>query len=122
MRIIGTRLHGFLDYLVGLVLIAAPFLLGFADGGAAEYVPVALGAAAIVYSLLTDYELGLVRIIPMPLHLGLDALSGIVLAASPWLFGFADRIYLPHLLLGLFEIAASLMTRTRADSSQAIAV
>jgi len=44
-------------------------------------------------------------------HLMLDTASGVLLAASPWLFGFADRVYLPHLLLGLFEIAASSMTR-----------
>ena len=52
-----TRIHGVLDYTVGALLIALPFLLGF-GGGAQTWVPVALGAAAIVYSLFTDYELG----------------------------------------------------------------
>jgi hypothetical protein len=113
MRFIPTRLHGALDYGVGALLILLPYLLGFADGTAAQYVPQALGAAAIAYAVLTDYELGLVRVIPMPLHLWLDAGSGVLLAASPWLFGFADRIWLPHLALGLFEIGASLLTRTQ---------
>ena len=72
--------------------------------------PVALGASALVYSLMTDYELGATRTISMRTHLTLDLLSGLVLAASPWIFGFADRVYLPHLVLGIFEIGAALMT------------
>ena len=114
MRFMNTRMHGFADYLVGVVLILAPYILGFADGSAAQWVPQILGAAAIVYSLLTDYELGVVRVIPMPVHLGLDFASGLVLLASPWLFGFADLIAWPHVLFGLIEIGASLMTQTRS--------
>ena len=112
MRFIPTRIHGVLDYLVGVLLIAAPWLLGFADVDAARWVPVILGIGAILYSLVTRYEFGLAGLISMPVHLGLDALSGLVLAASPWLFGFADEVWLPHLLLGLFEICAALTTRT----------
>lgn len=104
-----------LDYLVGIVLIVAPWVLGFADGGPEQWVPVILGAGAIAYSLVTDYELGIARLIPMSVHLGLDLLSGILLAASPWLFGFADKIWWPHVLFGLLEIGAALMTRTTRD-------
>ena len=73
-----------------------------------------LGAGAILYSLMTDYELSLNRSIPMKTHLTLDLMSGILLAASPWIFGFADDVYLPHLILGVIEIGASLMTKTRS--------
>ena len=64
MKIIPRNIHGILDYLVGVLLIAAPWVLGFADNGPASYVPVILGAGALVYSLLTNYEMGLMRIIP----------------------------------------------------------
>jgi hypothetical protein len=102
-----------LDYLVGVALIIAPWLLGFGDeGGAATWLPVALGTAAIVYSLLTDYELGLVKITPMPVHLRLDMASGALLAVSPWLFGFADRVWVPHVVFGLIEIVAPQLTQT----------
>jgi hypothetical protein len=77
--------------------------------------PVALGAGAIAYSLFTDYELGAVKIIPMPVHLALDASSGVLLAASPWLFGFGEDVWVPHVLFGLFEIGASLVTQTNPD-------
>lgn len=111
MRFIPTTVHGVLDYLVGALLIAAPWLLGFANGGPEQWIPVALGAGALVYSLLTNYELGVARVIPMRTHLLLDLMSGVLLAVSPWLFGFADRVWVPHLVFGLLEIGASLMTR-----------
>jgi hypothetical protein len=113
MRFIPTRTHGVLDYTVGLLLVIAPWLFDFARGGAETWVPVALGAGALVYSLFTKYELGGVRKIPMPVHLTLDLVSGVLLAASPWLFGFAAEVWAPHLLVGLFEVAAALMTRTQ---------
>jgi hypothetical protein len=68
-------------------------VLGFADGGPEQRVPVILGMGVIAYSLVTDYELGIARLIPMSVQLGLDLLSGILLAMSPWLSGFADDIW-----------------------------
>ena len=112
MRFIPTQIHGVMDYFMGLLLMAAPWLLGFAEGGAETWIPVILGAGTIVYSLMTDYELGAVHLIPMPVHLGLDAVSGALLAVSPWLFGFDERVWIPHLVLGLAEIAAALTTQT----------
>lgn len=116
MRFIPTNVHGVLDYLIGVLLIAAPWLFGFADGSVAQWVPVILGAATIVYSLITRYELGVAGIIPMPWHLGLDFVAGLVLAASPWLFGFAEEVWIPHLAVGLFEILAALTTHTEPSS------
>ena len=104
-----------LDYLVGALLIAAPWLFDFAAGGAETWIPVVLGAGAILYSLFTDYELGVSRQLSMRTHLMLDLMSGILLAASPWLFGFADTVWAPHLALGLFEIGASLMTKREPE-------
>jgi hypothetical protein len=116
MRFISTRVHGVLDYLMGMVLIAAPWMLGFADNSAATWVPVLLGVGVIVYSLFTDYELGVFRGISMRGHLWLDALSGIFLASSPWLFGFSDYVSTPHVILGVAEVIAALTTRTVPES------
>jgi hypothetical protein len=110
MRVINTRVHGVLDYLVALILIGAPWIFGFMQNGAETWVPVALGLSAIVYSLLTNYELGAARVLSMKTHLGLDIASGILLALSPWIFGFSDYVFVPHLVLGVLEIGAALMT------------
>lgn len=112
MRFIPTRTHGVLDYVVGALLIVVPYVLDFADGTAAQWVPQFLGLVAIGGAMLTDYELGVMRAIPMPVHLGIDIASGVLLALSPWLFGFSDRVFWPHLLVGVMEIGAGLTTRT----------
>ncbi len=112
MRVISTRTHGMIDYIMGVVLILAPWLFQFANSGPSTWVPIALGIAIIVYSLFTDYELGAVHAISMPAHLWMDAIGGLFLAFSPWLFGFASYVFLPHLIVGIAEIGVSLMTHT----------
>ncbi|RZJ34437.1 MAG: hypothetical protein EOO51_09520 [Flavobacterium sp.] len=117
MKVIETRTHGYLDYMTGILLIILPFLAGWDVNASQSIVPMVLGAMTIIMSLMTAYELGVTHIIPMPTHLTIDLVSGLVLAASPWLFGFADQVYLPHLIVGIFEIMASLMTKTRPQAA-----
>jgi hypothetical protein len=116
------RVHGIFDYLMGLILIAAPWIHDFADGGAKQWVPVIIGALIISQSLVTNYELGVVKALPMPTHLTLDLVTGAVLAASPWSFGSADEIWWPHVVFGVLEVGAALMTQTRPDYDDAKAV
>ena len=117
MRFIPTRIHAVVDYVTGLLLIVAPFVFRFADGGAAQWVPMLLGTAIIIMSLMTDYELSMSRMIPMPAHLMVDAAGGLLLLGSPWIFGFADRVFWPHVIIGLFEIGTAIMTRTTPDTA-----
>ena len=39
MRFISTKTHGALDYLTAIVLILAPWIFNFDNGGAAQWVP-----------------------------------------------------------------------------------
>lgn len=117
MKVISRKAHGFLDYIVSLFLIFSPWMIGFARGGNETTVPIVIAVLTLLYSLLTDYELGPGKVISFKTHLLLDTLSGITLAASPWLFGFAEFVYLPHLIMGLAEIAVVAMTSTKPSSS-----
>jgi hypothetical protein len=118
---ISTRTHGILDYVVGALLILAPFILNFNRGGAETWVPVILGVGVICYSLITRYELSVAKIIPMPTHLMLDAAGGVLLLASPWLFGFADYVMWPHVIVGLLEIGAAAMTERQPGAHTTMA-
>ena len=115
---ISTKAHGVLDYTTSAALLAAPELFGLKDVRAAALLPRLAGASAAAYSTVTDYELGLRRLLPMRMHLALDGMSGALLAASPWLFRFARngrRYWLPHVLVGTMEVAVALMTRTEPE-------
>ena len=115
MRFIPTKVHGALDYLSGLLFILSPWIFDFANGGAAQWVPILVGATVLVMSLITDYEFSIAKKVPMPTHLAIDVLGGGLLAASPWLFGFNDVVFWPHLLFGLVEVGAGLLTRQVPD-------
>ena len=43
-----------------------------------------------------------------------------MLALSPWLFGFADRVLWPRLIVGLWEIGAGLTTRTVPEGATGV--
>lgn len=121
MRFVPTRLHGVVDYGWGAALLLMPGLLRLPARSAAARTCQAAGLGAVAYAALTDYELGLVPALTMREHLALDVVGGAALAASPWLFGFSDRIRGPHLAFGLFAVAAGLVTRTRPERGAVLA-
>jgi hypothetical protein len=114
MRIIPAFVHGIFDYIGGIALLAAPNLFGFADvGGAAVWVPRIIGVIVLLQSIMTNYEVGLVKVLPMKMHLMNDYIASLVLAASPWIFGFADQpsnVWMPHVVVGVAVFILSLLT------------
>ena len=120
MRFIPTRLHAPLDYIVGVALVAAPWIFQFSDLAAATAISVVLGSGLIGYSLFTDYELGVWRTFPMSVHNLFDIAAGALLAASPWLFGFADEganAWAPFVVVGLAAVFLGLTTKQRGGYS-----
>lgn len=105
MKIIRTKIHGIIDYFIGVAIMGSPWLFGYHTGGPEMIVPLVLGGLFIINSLLTNYECGAAKLIPMSSHLLADGLMGSLLAFSPWIFGFESLVYIPHLLFGLGIIA-----------------
>jgi len=117
MKFISTKIHGVLDFLMAFLLLSIPFMMHYDIGAMVGRIFIIFGVATVIYSLITRYESGLLSIIPMQLHLVLDILSGIVLAASPWLFGFSDIVFMPHLIIGIVEIIIALTTKSKTSLS-----
>src|SRR6266550_688457 len=85
IRFIPTGVHAYFDYIGGIGLLAAPFVFGFYRvGGAAVIIPIILGIGLILYSLLTNYELGIpgLKFIPMLVHLSFDLVASVFIAFS----------------------------------------
>lgn len=121
MRVISTKTHGILDYVMGLTLATVPAMLSTQDKyRIAKIIPMVIGGSTIAMSLLTDYELSVSRQLPMRVHLTADLMSGLLLAASPWIFGFRKKTFVLHLIAGLAEVAAALMTKKTSEDRKAV--
>ena len=111
LRFVSTKTHGVLDYLSVPALLALPRALKW--GPAATRLLTGAAIGTLTYSLLTRYELGVWRKLPMPVHLGLDAMSGALLCAAPALLPDEDGSVAVALVgLGAFELGAALTTKT----------
>ena len=115
MRFISRKFHAVLDYITGLLLIAAPWLFNFEDIGPAKWTAIGIGALILLMSFVTDYEGGGKKMLSMQTHLTMDVIAGLFLAASPWMFNFDEQIYWPHLLVGILEMGAGLFTERRSQ-------
>lgn len=109
MRIIPRSIHGFLDYATGLLLIGLPWFFGLTPGLSSQLV-VVMGIVTVLYSLLTNYELGIVRVIPFRGHLLIDALSGVFFLLAPMALNLPLHDAPVYYAIGIFELLAALMT------------
>ena len=90
IRFVTKTIHAYLDYPVALSLMALPFLLGLGNSHPlALWLSVGTGVAAFILTLLTDHQLGVMRVIPYSVHLIVDFLVGIVFLIAPFVLGFS---------------------------------
>lgn len=116
MKLINSRVHTIIGLVVGAALLVAPWLFGFADeGGAAVTVPIAVGIFIILSELTTTSIASPIKLVPMKVHIILDVITGLFLAASPWIFMFNEQplnAWLPHVVVGVLVAGYALMTKT----------
>jgi hypothetical protein len=106
-RLIGVRLHGWLDDLVVLMYLAGAFLLGLT--GAALGTALAGAAVHFLLARFTNYPQGTVRIVSFRVHAFIELAEGLcVIAAALWIIPtdtpVAARAFL--LFLGVSQIGA----------------
>jgi len=115
-RPIDSTLHGVTDYTVGTLLMTAlPRAADIEDTRAGRQIRTA-GAIHAGYSTITNYPLGVLKLLPYRAHLAIDAVGALALAATPFLTGqFAKgrRHWVPHVALGAFELVSLAMTDPR---------
>ncbi len=80
--------HGAIEYVAGVLLLIAPFLLSF-DHGSAKAASIVIGVIVLVVAAITEGPTGLSAILQVQLHVVLDFLLAALLIASPFLFGFS---------------------------------
>jgi FtsH-binding integral membrane protein len=109
---ISRFLHGAIEYLAAVLLIAAPFLFSF-DSGAATAVSIIAGVIVIAVAASTEGPSSLIDSIPIAVHVVLDFALAIALIASPFLFGFSGESAPTafFIVLGVVHLLVTIGTR-----------
>lgn len=107
MRVVPTLLHGVADYAVSLLVLSIPFAFGLSSSLSGLYI--LLGLFGIGYSLVTQYELSLARL--LPLHLMLDAVFGLVMLLIAAFAPLADGAFWVTLIIGVLALLLAATTK-----------
>lgn len=102
-KLISPSLHAFLDVLIAVILLGGPWLSDFQDATSARTLSVICGGLIALSIILTDFPGGIIRWIPLAVHLWLDALVGLILILLPIVGGMESKgllIAMGLLLLG----------------------
>ena len=117
-RPIDSTLHGATDYNAAATLTTVfPRLAGIEGTPAARQIRIA-GAVHAGYSTITDYPLGIVKVLPFKAHLAIDAIGALALAATPFVTGQwkkGRKHWVPQVGIALFELSSLVMTDPTGD-------
>jgi hypothetical protein len=87
-KTLNPKTHGYIDYIVVAMFFLAPSLFNFSD--TASNLSYALAVIHLIVSLSTAYPLGLLKAIPFTVHGAMELMISVIVAISPWVFGFED--------------------------------
>jgi len=90
MKFISPKIHGIIDYLVVVFLLASPTIFGFT--GLLATFTYALGGVHLLLTILTAYSAGLIKVIPLALHGLIEFVVGVVLIVLAFIL-FSERWY-----------------------------
>ena len=88
IKLLPAWFHALADYAVGGLLIVVAIAVGGSAGAVGTGIVV--GATILVVSMLTRYPLGVVKVLPFPVHSGGDYLAAALLLVAPWALNFSS--------------------------------
>ena len=117
---ISRFLHGAIEYVVGVLLIAAPFLFGF-ESDAAVALSIVAGVVVIGVAASTEGAGSLIDSIPISIHVLIDFALAAVLIAAPFLFAFSSESSPTafFIVLGVLHLLVTIGTRFQAPRERA---
>jgi hypothetical protein len=110
---VPVLLHGILEYVVGVLFIAAPFLFGFSDKPAPTAAALVVGLLLLAFTATSDLPTGLVRSITPGIHATVDFVLAVVLVALPFVLGFTEqgRATALFIVVGVLHLLMTIATR-----------
>jgi hypothetical protein len=108
--------HGALEYVVGVLFIAAPFLFGFNASAAPTAAAVVVGLLLLAFTATSALPTGLVRSVSLGVHVTVDFVLAVLLVALPFILGFTDEAAPTALFIvvGVLHLLVTIATRFSA--------
>ncbi|HEY2430760.1 MAG TPA: hypothetical protein VGI06_17630 [Acidimicrobiales bacterium] len=120
VRLLPAWLHAAADYAVGALLIVVALAVGGSTSAVATGIVV--GAVIVGLSMFTRYPLGVVKVVPFPVHSAGDYLATVLLLGAPWALGFSSSdtgLSAVYVGAGLAVLAVSLITNYQYGGARA---
>lgn len=115
MKILNSKIHGIIDYVVVVFLWASPSLFGLPEFTAlCTYI---LGGIHLALTIFTHFEVGLIKVIPLKIHGTIELVVSLALAGFAFYLGNREGDLACYFYLG-FAVAVFL-TWLISDYSQA---
>ncbi len=112
MNILTPRAHGYLDYVVVVVFLLAPTVFGLS--GFPEVLSYLLAVVHLALTLLTNFALGAVKVIPLNLHSTIEVVVGPVLIILGIVLGGAAAAF--YIAIGVIILLVWVLTNYRAPA------
>lgn len=88
MNLLSPKIHGYIDYLTSALFALAPAMFMIEGVPRAVMGCYVISGGLLVVSLMTRYPLGVVRLVPFPVHGALELVGAPVIVAYPWIADF----------------------------------
>lgn len=117
-KIISTPIHAAMDYLIAIMLLIAPWLWDFQHMDWSRTVSLWSGIAVALLAAFTRNEGGIIRIVPMRMHLWIDIVLGVFLICMPFIFTSVSTTHLFHTVVGFVILGSALFTHWKPIKSK----
>ena len=114
---ISLKTYGVINWIVVILLLGAPWHFGSwytgyyeIAGGAALFIPVFFGWTQFIMAVFSNNPHGFIKQFPIQMHLFLDIIQGSFLLASPFVYHFSDKVWLPQVLIGALMCFVGIFT------------
>lgn len=116
---IPVAVHGIIEYLAGVLFIAAPYLFDF-EATRATTLSIVVGVVILVVAAVSKGPTGLIDELPVSAHVLLDFVLAVFLIAASFLFGFSEdaKATAFFIVLGVVHLLLTIATRfVRTDAA-----
>ncbi len=116
MKVISSKVHGILDYATVIFLLLSPTMFDM-QGSLAIFTYV-LGCIHFLLTILTAFEVGLIKVIPFRLHGLIEIVVAIALVGAAFWFRSQDSGLGYHFYLALAVVILLVFTLTDFSSAE----